>query len=243
MAGRLNIFQQASSLFQVGHEGGIEETIKHPGIWRGGETQTEQPAMPTGYPELDAALPARGWPSHSLTEILLGQSGVGELRLLMPALAAMTHDEHMPVAWIVWIAPPYIPYAPALAGWGIKLSHVLLVHPKTQEEGIWAMEQALRSGNCAAVLAWLEHVDERHQRRLQLAAEEGACWGVLFRSLRYREHTSTAALRLCVLPHKNSLLIEIIKCRGGHPGRLAVIEHSLLGGKWRPGLSRADVFR
>jgi len=207
----------------------LKKLLKNPGIWRGGETYIEQSAVPTGYPELDAALPARGWPPRALTEILLEQNGVGELRLLMPALAAMTRDENTPVAWIVWIAPPYIPYAPALVEWGIKLSRVLLVHPKKPGEGIWAMEQALRSGTCAAVLAWIEHVDERHQRRLQLAAEEGACWGILFRSMKYRTQTSTAALRMCVLPHKDSLQVEIIKCRGGRPGKLAAINHRTLG--------------
>ena len=38
-------------------------------IWRGGECAPEPAAMPSGFAELDAVLPGRGWPACALTEI------------------------------------------------------------------------------------------------------------------------------------------------------------------------------
>lgn len=196
---------------------GLEELLRNPNIWRGGENLAERSTISTGYAGLDAILPGGGWPTRALTEILVEHSGVGELQLVMPALARLTQDDDSPAVWIVWVAPPHIPYAPALLAWNVRLSRVLLVHPRTLEEALWAMEQALRSGTSAAVLAWVEQTDERRIRRLQLAAEEGGCWGILFRPLHARIHNSPAALRLCLVSEHDGARIEVIKGRGGRP--------------------------
>src|SRR5581483_2385709 len=83
-----------------------------------------------------------GWPRGVLTEIHLPLEGIGELRVLLPALARLSREDR----WIVFIAPPYIPYAPALAAGGVELSRLLLVHPKTRADHLWAVESSLRSG-------------------------------------------------------------------------------------------------
>jgi len=44
----------------------------------------------SGFPELDAGLPGGGWPAGALTEILPAHEGIGELRLLGPALAGLS---------------------------------------------------------------------------------------------------------------------------------------------------------
>ena len=41
-------------------------------LWSGAQFATvSQPALPTGYPALDAELPGGGWPASGLTELLL----------------------------------------------------------------------------------------------------------------------------------------------------------------------------
>ena len=81
------------------------------------------------------------------------------------------------------------------------------------------MEQALRSGTCAAVLAWSEGSDERGLRRLQLAAEKGACWAVLFRPARFKTQRSpAAALRIHLLAVSLSgISMDIFKNCNGRP--------------------------
>ena len=167
----------------------------------------------TGFSALDARLSGGGWPRGALTEVLMPQHGIGALRLLMPALARLSQEEDR---WICWVAPPYIPYAPALVGGGVDLSRVLLVHPDAHQDGLWAVEQSLRSGTCSAVLAWPTLDDSTALRRLQLAAEAGDALGFLFRPRRLAEQPSPAALRIQLQPEPgNALSVSIIKHRGG----------------------------
>jgi len=209
---------------------GIEELLQDPRIWSA-KTDSEywqSPVLATGIDALDKALPAGGWPVGALTEVLLEQYGIGELKLFMPALAAVsqrTLTEAPKSGWIAWIAPPFVPYAPALASHGVDLSRVLLIHPTAgTKDSLWATEQALRSGSCAAALAWIKHADNTSLRRLQLAAEEGGCWGIIFRPAHTRCQNSPAALRLELTVGSQGTDVKILKCRGGNPGTISGIK-------------------
>ena len=191
-------------------------------IWRGGSAFPKtNPGIPTGFSELDALLPGGGWPKGALTEILSEPSsaslresrGSGALWLTMPALAQLSLQSR----WLTWIAPPHIPYAPALTNMGVDLTKILLVHPKTQTDMLWALEQALRSGTCSVVLSWIDNIDPKSLRRLQLAAETGKTCGLLFCQSRNTPSGSTAALRLKVEPTHRGVAVEILKRRGGWP--------------------------
>lgn len=188
----------------------LDNLLKHPRIWRATGDPAPPRGLTTGFPALDAVLPGGGWPAGALTEILHGQAGVGELRLVLPALARLSRAGR----WVVFIAPPNLPYAPALAAAGVDLRHLLLVHPRTDQEGLWAVEQALRSGTCSAVLAWPGPLDSAALRRLQLAAESGDAWGVLFRDLQQAAQPSPAALRLTVGQDTDGNRLDLFKCRG-----------------------------
>jgi hypothetical protein len=168
--------------------------------------------LATGFPELDEWLAGGGWPVGALTEILISRHGMGEMSLLLPALAHLSRGDR----WLAFIAPPYIPYAPAFAAAGIDLARVLLVEPHSSRDQVWAMEQALHAGS-AAVLAWPGGVQEKMLRRLQLAAEAGGSWGVLFRSPRCASEHSPAALRLQLEPGASGVRAFILKRRGGWP--------------------------
>jgi len=139
------------------------------------------------------------------------------VQLFLPALVrAQNVDTEVP--WLVWIAPPYEPYAPALAQAGVDLSRFLVVRPPTATEALWAAEQALSSGVCAAVLLWLRGTDDRWLRRLKLAAETGGALGVLFRPERHRFESSPASLRLLLTRAEPGCRLELLKVQGGRPG-------------------------
>ena len=59
-------------------------------IWRGTCARSARVALPTGFAALDRYLPGGGWPLGPLIEVFVERYGVGELSLLMPALAALT---------------------------------------------------------------------------------------------------------------------------------------------------------
>lgn len=188
-----------------------------PGVWRGraarapgGET------VPTGFAALDAALPGGGWPLGCVVEILARQTGAGELAVLLPALARLSQEGRA----VSWISPPHIPYAPALAAAGLRLSRMLLVCPQRTQDRLWSAEQALRYGKHSVVLLWLDQCHERAIRRLQLAAADSGSWGILLRPQRHAIAHSPAALRLSVDNRDGFLDIHILKCRGGRPAKV-----------------------
>src|SRR5271155_1461123 len=186
-----------------------------------------RPVWSTGKSSLDARLPGGGWPAASLIEVLLDDTGLGEVQLFLPALVACQRRTGEGstdrggadgASWLVWIAPPHEPYAPALAQQGIELGRLLVVRPASATEALWAAEQALGSGVCAAVLLWLKGTDDRWLRRLKLAAEAGSALGVLFRPERHRFESSPATLRLVLTRGDREPRLEILKVQGGRPG-------------------------
>jgi hypothetical protein len=172
----------------------------------------------TGKSSLDARLPGGGWPTASLVEVLTDHTGLGEVQLFLPALVACQRTGGAEAPWLVWIAPPHEPYAPALAQQGIQLTRLLVVRPSTATEALWAAEQSVSSGAGAAVLLWLKGSDSRWLRRLKLAAEEGGALGVLFRPERHRFESSPASLRLLMTGHEHATRLELLKVQGGRSG-------------------------
>jgi cell division inhibitor SulA/protein ImuA len=152
--------------------------------------------------------------------VLLDETGLGEVQLFLPALVACQRStqDSGEAPWLVWIAPPHEPYAPALAQQGIELGRLLVVRPGTATEALWAAEQALSSGVCAAVLLWLKGTDDRWLRRLKLAAEAGGSLGVLFRPARHRFESSPANLRLSLSRGSLGARVDLLKVQGGRPG-------------------------
>ena len=205
----------------------LEKLLENPRVWRGSSQAGARAGLASGYPKLDRCLPGGGWPFDALTEILIDQYGIGELRLLMPALAQLSREETQThcsesaePGWIAWVAPPFQPYAPALQQCGIDLSRVLIVRPKDDSELLWSAEQALSSGTCAAVLLWPVTLDDQASRRLQLAAEKGHSWAIAFRPLSARQQPSAAALRLELQSTRQGTRVHILKSRGGRPAVL-----------------------
>lgn len=186
-----------------------------PGVWRAGDRRSvsEHGNFSTGFKELDECLPGGGWPLGGLTEILSRRNGSGELRLLLPALVRLSLRK----GWISWVAPPHVPYAPALAAQGIRLSRMVVVRPRSMRDALWAAEQTLRQGAPSATLLWLEGGDEKALRRLQLAAAESGSWGIVFRPQQYARTSSPSMLRLAVDTEDDALRVRILKCRGGRP--------------------------
>jgi len=193
----------------------LERIERQHGLWRGrGRSHTGLRAEPSGFAVLDANLPGGGWPRAALTELLGAADGRGALGLALPAAVRLGGGGRL----LVLVAPPYRPYAPALAAEGVDLSRVLVVRNVGEREQCWALEQSLRSGACAMVLAWVGELGMSALRRLQLAAEVGDCLGFLFRPAAAARQLSPAALRLRVHPRPGGLAVDILKSRGGWAG-------------------------
>jgi hypothetical protein len=205
-------------------------------LWRGHATPAAASrGLATGFVALDEALSGHGWPTGGLSEVLTAHLGAG-LALLLPLLASLSRQPR----WLLWVDPPHLPFAPALAARGLDLRRILLV--RAGADAAWAAEQGLRSRTCAAVLAWTDSTghgaiarsapngscNQRRLatcwtptalRRLQIAAADHQVPTLLLRSPAAAGETSPAALRLRVNACPDGLDVTVLKQRGGRPGQ------------------------
>ena len=205
----------------------LAQVLERPDIRRGDAfAVAPAPALATGFPRLDAELPGGGWPRGALTELLPEHSGIGELGLLLPALAALTAAGQT----VVLIAPPHRAHAPAWAAAGIRLDCLRLVLPRRSRDArdaLWAGVEALRCGGVAATLLWLDaplrgHLPASSLRRLHVAAGEGGGGAFCFRPPRLAAEASPAPLRLQLQAAGGQLRVTILK-RRGPPARQAIL--------------------
>ncbi|MEP6503876.1 MAG: translesion DNA synthesis-associated protein ImuA [Betaproteobacteria bacterium] len=138
----------------------------HPALWRAHQLgRGRESVQASGYSALDAELPGGGWPQRALTELLLAGTGWGEIRLLAPALAQVAAAAR----GVLLLGPPAEPCAEALAQLGLDLSRCVVIRGA---DLLWPLEQALRSGQVGAVVAWAPaSLKGEALRRLQLAAQ------------------------------------------------------------------------
>ena len=198
----------------------LSRLLSYPALWRGGDCALEPASLPTGFDEFDAVLPGGGWPRGALTEVALAREGIGEVRLTLPALARLQAEGRS----VVWIAPPYRPYAPALVAAGLDLARLIVVSRCTRADALWAYEQALRAPECGAAFTWMPAHEERVLRRLQVAAREGRTWGVLWRRPGQRASATAAPLRLGLAPDRGGLAVHVLKRRGAELPRPIVLD-------------------
>jgi hypothetical protein len=203
-----------------GHAAALTALLQRADIRRATElASVSTSSIPTGFEALDAELPGGGWPGGALTEILPAHAGIGELRLLAPALAALSRRKQR----LAWIAPPYLPYGPALSAAGIDLETLLIVKAASALDRLWAAEQCLASAACGAILLWPAQLKYTDLRRLQLAAEATRALAFLFRPAQAAQQASPAALRLSLSAAAGGLSIRLLKRRGATLARAIFI--------------------
>lgn len=172
--------------------------------------------MATGFAALDAELPGGGWPRRALSELLLPHPGIGEIRLLAPALVAAQRAGRL----VMVFDPPAALSAAALAALGFDLAELLVVHTRARvvpgSDSLWALEQALKSGHVGAVVAWLPpRLRAERLRRLQLAAHQHDGAAFVLREAAAAVQPTVSLLRLSLQAGgADRLLVRIVKRRG-----------------------------
>lgn len=231
----------ASVRQQAGAEQGVQwglqavdhphlSAIQIPGVWRGTDWQQDAcgNVWPSGHAALDCELPGGGWPGNALIQLQQPAHCHAEWALLLPALAAGVRQHAASrgdarMGQLVLVAPPYLPFAPALQAAGIDAKRLCAVQPgRSAQDLAWACEQALHCRDVLAVLAWLPELPTSTLRRLQLAAASQGRPLWLWQELQTEPHSSPAALRLrlervtadSAAQQAPGLQIQILKRRG-----------------------------
>lgn len=204
------------------------------GVWKGNHPFSNTAAgISTGYTQLDNIIPGKGWPVGAVTELIPKAMGIGELRLLLPAIRETTRQRQR----VLMINSPYQPYTPALVQAGIDLEYLFLISPKKHEDSLWAAEKALYGRVCKILLLWLDYlgnhsVDNATVRRLQVAARTGGVAAILYRSpypLRddHTEQSNWAALRLRLNSADKGFLVEVLKLVGSHARPSMILDEAI----------------
>jgi len=182
----------------------------HPALWRATQlAHSAHRGISTGYAALSAQLPGGGWPVGALIELLTPHAGIGEIRLLQPALAQL--DRRHPIALV---QPPHVPHLACWQGWRLNPAQLLWVAPERPLDALWAAEQILKHGSCGALLCWLPRVRPESLRRLHLAAQMAETLCFVLRPATAAQQASPAPLRLALSPAPGGLSVHILKRRG-----------------------------
>lgn len=196
------------------------DPLQIPHVWRARSLASDALLEPTGFAALDAAL-GGGWPKPALIEVLTELSGIGELQLITPLLRSLQMQARTPLI-IAWFNPPHEPNATALAQHDLLASPHWLIRTPSRPNVLWSMEQSLKCGACAAVLAWLPSITMPSLRRLKLAVASGQTYGVLYRPTSAAAEPSPAQVRLLLRPHERGLSVQILKARSREISQLTL---------------------
>ncbi|MBY5991935.1 translesion DNA synthesis-associated protein ImuA [Ferrimonas balearica] len=191
-------------------EAQVSTLLNRQDIWLARQQPAQQAGMATGFAELDRRLVAGGWPQIGVVELLGPALGIS------PLVASLLRQAS-PDRWQLCLAPPVPAYGPGLQALGVDLARFICIDTDCHKERLWALEQALGSGRCALVLAWLEAPTLAQVRRLQLAAERGQCLLVLHLPPTLESEPHPVPLRLKWQLTPEGYWLSILKQRGGWP--------------------------
>ena len=195
-----------------------------------------------GAAVVDRLLPGGGLRYGMLVEWLSAHAGSGAATLSLLAAREACRSG----GTLVVIDRQQTFYPPAAVAWGVDPRRLIVVHPRSQRDELWAAVQSLRSPATAATWAAIDRLNDRAFRRLQLAAQAGRTLGLVLRPAAARGQPSWADVRLWVgardwglgtgkgrqFPSPQPLApsplrrvqIRVLRCSGGRPGDSTTLE-------------------
>ncbi len=198
--------------------------------------------QPSGCAALDRLLPGGGLPCGGIVECL-GDTGDGAVTLSLWMAQQLCCDEGM----LAVVDRRQEIYPPAMSAMGVDLERTILVHPQSRRDEIWTLIQCLRCPSITAVWSYLERLDAREYRCLQLAAETSDVVGMFARPTIIRGQPTWANVQLLVTPrasekHKGfatrehrRFKIEVVNCQQGASGKSVTIDMDAITGEFKMG--------
>jgi protein ImuA len=205
-------------------------------------------AWSLGAPEVDALLGANSLDTAACHEIkpASGQAASRAAALAFAlALArrrldgAVRSGKRLPR--ILWCSSPRTIldagglYPPGLARFGLDASSFLMVDARRDDEVLWVLEEALRSGSLALAIGALSSIGLTPARRLSLAARDGATPLLMLTSARssasaatvtrWRIHSAASGMHPydARAPGAARLAVHLERCRSAPPATEAAL--------------------
>lgn len=185
-------------------------SLIHPSLWRASQLYRPLKAtVNTGFHQLNQHLPGGGWPVGSLIEIMPSNNGVGEIKLIQPALAQLE-----PELSIALVNPPYMPSSLCLSQWFSARHRIFWVRPQNTHNALWAAQQILQHNTCSALVCWFNHASSTALHRLHVTALQSSTLFFAIRPINAATQSSAAILRLLIQPQSYGISANIIKRQG-----------------------------
>ncbi|HRK31550.1 MAG TPA: hypothetical protein PLD59_10765 [Tepidisphaeraceae bacterium] len=232
------------------HNGQLIETAES--AW----TDAARPrGQQTGLPLLDALLPAGGLTQGAVHELLFKHEhprpyAVAAIFLQLREKEtkrkrdevedqACAHSLSLSVSrplslctspTIIWSDATHTLYPPALFAAGINPHDLWILHPRTEQEALWAAAECLRCKGVGVTVTQLPARLHRNDvRRLQLAAERGGGMGIIMRPMTRGSEIYAAATRWLVEPARGERTIHrwkltLLHGHGGQVGESIFLE-------------------
>ena len=167
----------------------------------------EEQHLSTGCNALDSLLPGYSLRPGMLIEWLSEDHGSGAASLALHCAGRIVEaTRNCMVVTDRWRRF----YPPAAVARGIETKDLIVVRSHDERamssaEELWALDQALRCPAVGVVMAWLDRVDPRAFRRLQLAAESGRTLALFLRPARVQPLPTWSDVQLLVKPFSNAI--------------------------------------
>lgn len=224
-----------TELLEDGEPWGLEALRARIRLLERGPGRAPCDGLSLGLPPLDAALPAGGLPLAALHEIAPGKPDWDDGPVTGFCLALLVRIAAHRPGPVLWLAAGGDLYAPGLAAFGFDPCRLIEGRARCDGEVLWAMEEGLRSGALAAVVAEVAELEATAARRLQLAAESSGLPAFLLRrwsrpgaaapiAAATRWRVSAAPAASFALPDSGIAeprprwRVELLRCRAGRPG-------------------------
>ena len=137
----------------------------------------------TGLPQLDIALPGRGWPCAGLIDIVSAKFFDGVMPLLIPLMSEETRLGNK----LILVDPPYIPYYEKISEQGIDVNNIIIIKPdrlvKKRKSIIHDLfKQGLNLDDCNVVIMWTDKLSFQISRQFNLVAQASDTLGIIIRT-------------------------------------------------------------
>jgi protein ImuA len=181
-----------------------------------------------GVPELERAFPGARFPISAVHEFLsyAWEDAAATNGFITGVLSQLMASD----GYCLWVSNRKSVYAPALRRFGIAPHRVLFIESFKRADLLWILEEALKCGALAAVVAEVPDLNFTESRRLQLAVEHSQVTGFIHRYFPCNENTLAcmSRWRIQALPsyHTEGLpglgfprwKVSLLKIKNGQPG-------------------------
>ena len=150
-----------------------------------------------------------GWPSSGSVELQPSALGIGELRLIFPALSFLAEKASSRQSLQVWLSGG-LQLMPQGLG-GAFTSNTVVLKALGSKESLWVLDTLLQSGVCSAVVCWLDTLDSAQAKRLQIAAKESGTLVFCIRSAPKQDASLPISMRVRLEPAEDGLLLDVFK--------------------------------